>query len=412
MRLRLLAAAILAGSLYAADPGLLSMAQPNSQLMAGVNVEQVMLSPLGQFLMTQTDPNLDKLIAGAGFDPRRDLREILVSSTGKPGSGAAIVLARGTFDVPKIIEAAQAFGSTAGTYKGVSIIQNSKQESLAFPDSTLAIAGDTAGVRAAINRISAPTPISSALAVEVDQLSTTEDAWFVSIAPFPQLQAATGGADAGPFGMLNNVQQASGGVKFGANVAVNLQAVSQTDQDASALAVALKALAGIGQVGDSKGDAALAAVLLSLSVTADGKTTTISLTVPERQIEQRFQASGADAPVRARPPGRAAAPAPASGATPQRIRVGSNVQRAKLVEQPAPIYPPLARQARISGAVRLNVIIGMDGTVQNITVDSGHPLLVPAALDAVKQWVYQPTLLNGQAVEVATQVEVNFALEQ
>jgi len=88
------------------------------------------------------------------------------------------------------------------------------------------------------------------------------------------------------------------------------------------------------------------------------------------------------------------------------------VQKAKLVEQPAPVYPPLARQARISGVVRLSVIIGRDGTVQDLTLLSGHPLLVPAAMDAVKQWVYQPTLLNGQPVEVATQVEVNFALEQ
>jgi len=65
------------------------------------------------------------------------------------------------------------------------------------------------------------------------------------------------------------------------------------------------------------------------------------------------------------------------------------VQKAKLVEQPAPVYPPLARQARISGVVRLSVIIGRDGTVQDLTLLSGHPLLVPAAMDAVKQWVYQ-----------------------
>src|ERR1700758_3905579 len=64
-------------------------------------------------------------------------------------------------------------------------------------------------------------------------------------------------------------------------------------------------------------------------------------------------------------------------ATPQRIRVGGNVQQAKLIRQPRPIYPPLAKQARISGVVRLNAIIGKDGTIQNLTVASGHPLLVP-----------------------------------
>ena len=97
---------------------------------------------------------------------------------------------------------------------------------------------------------------------------------------------------------------------------------------------------------------------------------------------------------------------------PQRIRVGGQVQAAKLVRQPRPVYPPLAKQARISGHVILNAIIGKDGTIQNLTLASGHPLLVPSAMEAVKQWVYQPTLLNGEPVEVVTQIDVNFTLSQ
>lgn len=98
--------------------------------------------------------------------------------------------------------------------------------------------------------------------------------------------------------------------------------------------------------------------------------------------------------------------------TPQRIRVGGNVQAAKLVRQPKPVYPPLAKQARISGVVRLNAVIGKDGTIQNLSLVSGHPLLTPSAMEAVKQWVYQPTLLNGEPVEVVTQIDVNFTLSQ
>ena len=109
------------------------------------------------------------------------------------------------------------------------------------------------------------------------------------------------------------------------------------------------------------------------------------------------------------PPPPPAAPKPV---TPTRIRVGGSVQQARLIRQPKPIYPPLAKQARISGVVKLNAIIGKDGTIQNLTVASGHPLLVPAAMEAVKQWVYQPTLLNGEAVEVVTQIDVNFTLSQ
>jgi protein TonB len=99
-------------------------------------------------------------------------------------------------------------------------------------------------------------------------------------------------------------------------------------------------------------------------------------------------------------------------ATPQRIKVGGNVQQAMLISQPHPLYPPLAKQARIQGVVELNAVIGKDGTVQNLSVVKGHPLLVQAALDAVKQWRYKPTLLNGEPVEVQTTIDVNFTLSQ
>jgi len=98
--------------------------------------------------------------------------------------------------------------------------------------------------------------------------------------------------------------------------------------------------------------------------------------------------------------------------TVQRIRVGGQVQQANLIRQPKPVYPPLAKQARIQGVVRFNAIIGKDGTIQNLTLISGHPLLVPSAQEAVKQWLYKPTLLNGEPVEVATVIDVNFTLSQ
>jgi len=98
--------------------------------------------------------------------------------------------------------------------------------------------------------------------------------------------------------------------------------------------------------------------------------------------------------------------------TPQRIRVGGNVQQANLVRKVTPNYPPLAKQARIQGTVRFTAIIGKDGTIQNLQLVTGHPLLVAAAQDAVRQWVYRPTLLNGEPVEVITQIDVNFTLSQ
>jgi protein TonB len=98
--------------------------------------------------------------------------------------------------------------------------------------------------------------------------------------------------------------------------------------------------------------------------------------------------------------------------TPKQIRVGGNVQAANLIKKITPQYPALAKQARIQGTVRFTAIIGKDGTIQNLTLVSGHPLLVPSATEAVKQWVYKPTLLNGEPVEVITQIDVNFTLSQ
>jgi TonB family protein len=122
---------------------------------------------------------------------------------------------------------------------------------------------------------------------------------------------------------------------------------------------------------------------------------------------QALPGTASSHPPAAPPPKEAAKPV-----IPQRIRVGGPVQQAKLIRQPKPIYPPLAKQARISGVVRLNAIIGKDGTIQNLTVAGGHPLLVPAAMEAVKQWVYAPTLVDGEPVEVVTQIDVNFVVTQ
>jgi protein TonB len=103
--------------------------------------------------------------------------------------------------------------------------------------------------------------------------------------------------------------------------------------------------------------------------------------------------------------------APPPGNT-KRLTIGGNVQQAKLISQPHPVYPPLAKQARIQGVVTLQALIGADGAVKDLAVISGHPLLIPSALEAVRQWVYQTTLLNGEPVEVLTHIDVNYTLSQ
>jgi protein TonB len=92
--------------------------------------------------------------------------------------------------------------------------------------------------------------------------------------------------------------------------------------------------------------------------------------------------------------------------------VGGNVTAANLIKQVKPLYPPLAKAARVQGVVKFEAKISKEGTIQDLKLVSGPPLLVQAALQAVQQWVYKPTLLNGEAVEVLTTIDVNFTLSQ
>ncbi len=110
------------------------------------------------------------------------------------------------------------------------------------------------------------------------------------------------------------------------------------------------------------------------------------------------------------PPIAIEAPKPAEHASLAPLHVSGGVQAAKLLRRVVPAYPELAKRARVSGTVHLIGVIGKDGTIQKLEVVSGHPLLVNAAVEAVRQWLYQPTLLSGEPVEVIAPIEVNFQL--
>jgi len=94
----------------------------------------------------------------------------------------------------------------------------------------------------------------------------------------------------------------------------------------------------------------------------------------------------------------------------QPIHVPGAITKASLISKVEPVYPPLAKQARIQGTVRFAAIIGEDGHIEKLQVISGHPLLIRAAQEAVRQYVYKPVLLNGRPVEVMTDIDVLFTL--
>jgi periplasmic protein TonB len=108
--------------------------------------------------------------------------------------------------------------------------------------------------------------------------------------------------------------------------------------------------------------------------------------------------------------GTGGGPPPPPKATPQRIRVGGNVQQANLIHMVQPQYPEIAKTAHIQGTVILHALIAKDGTIQELQYISGPPLLMRSAMDAVRQWRYRPTLLNGDPVQVDTTISVVFTL--
>jgi len=95
---------------------------------------------------------------------------------------------------------------------------------------------------------------------------------------------------------------------------------------------------------------------------------------------------------------------------PQRVRISQGVTKGLLIHKQEPTYPPLARAARVQGDVVLSALIDVNGQITNLQLVSGHPMLVPAAIEAVRQWRYKPYLLNGQPVEVETTITVIFTL--
>lgn len=290
-----------AGNAFAVDSDLLNLVMPDAQAMAGVNVTNSEATPLGAFLLAQmsaNDQGLQQLIAQTGFDPRKDVTEVLVASNANTAAPASLALSKGTFDVAKISAAAKPT-QVVSTYKSATLITvgTDGASAIAFLGGTIAIAGNLASVKAAVDRSGGVNSISPALAAQIQALSTSQDAWSISLASLSALMpgaAQTGtaatGADAmasQALALVKNIQSCSAGLKFGANVQFTAQAVADTPQDAGALSDVIKMVTSLAAMGaaNNKDAAAIAQLLQSLQVTTSGATVNLSASVPESQVE-------------------------------------------------------------------------------------------------------------------------------
>jgi hypothetical protein len=181
----------------AADSQLLSMVMPDAKVLAGVNVQSAKASPFGMYVLTQMESNnteLQQLIALTGFDPTRDVVEVLAATDSTQGhtSPKGLVLARGTFNIETITAAATAKGAATETYNGVPIIEDpQKGAGIAFINSTLVAAGDIANVKAAIDRPSTGQSLPAGVLSQVSQWSAN-DAWVITTVPLSGLGVGVG----------------------------------------------------------------------------------------------------------------------------------------------------------------------------------------------------------------------------
>ena len=295
------------------DPGLLSLAMPNASVISGIRVESAKSTPFGQYVlshMQSDDTGLQKFVAATGFDPRRDLSEILVASSGTSESPATLIAGKGIFNPSQILTAARAQGAVTTSYKGFDLITEagSKSVNTIALNANTALIGAADTVKAAIDRIGTQPSLNDAALRKIQETSAANDAWFVSTGPItdffknkfndPNLGQAMQG------NLLQAIQQASGGLKFGQSggVLITGEALTRSPQDASSLADVVRFVAGLIQMnaGNDQQAQQAASVLKDLQVTPTGSTTKLSLSLSEAFLEQMFMSGPHKGPAGAR----------------------------------------------------------------------------------------------------------------
>lgn len=288
-------AVLTAVSSFGADPALLNLIGSDAKVIGGINVDRTISSPFGQYLlaqMKQEDESFTKFIMATGFDPRRDVREILfASAAGEPKSHNALVVARGVFNGSQIAEAAKLHGGTVVQYKGVNLVtnKNGRGDAFAILDGSIAVAGKEQEVMAAIDRRGgSSTP--NALAVRANELSGRYDAWAISVAPLNTIPAPGRAGNITRNNAMQAIEEASGGVVFGAVVRVSGEALTRSDKDAQALIDVVKFLAGMAQLNrDNPQAARFEALLNSMELKAEARTVKFSFSFPQSDLEQMLK---------------------------------------------------------------------------------------------------------------------------
>ncbi len=296
-----------AATLAAADPAMLRLLPPDAAVMAGMDAVRMKNSPFGQRLVGQTgadSASLDQLIRMTGFDPRRDVNEVLfatpsgvdLETLASPGGGSAaagrvLFIARGQFDIARLGEAARSQSGFVESYHGVTVI-GSKQDDesrMAFLSGSIALAGDAESVRAAIDRHRSGAAPDPALAARIQDVSTRYDFWFLTnespaltLAPRVPNKTLSGAFRGDLFQAVRRMQI---GVKAGALMEISVEAVTRSEKDAVALGDVIRFMS---QVLEGNSGAHVSELLQKMDLRTEGATLRFSIAVPPAYVDQLF----------------------------------------------------------------------------------------------------------------------------
>ena len=300
--LPILIALLVPTALSAADPGLLRLVMPDAKVIAGLQVDRTRDSVFGQFVLSRMqldDPGYKRFTAETGFDPRRDVKELMIASNWQSSAPESrwLVMAKGTFDVHKIQQAAAGSGVAITNFQGADIYSFAggstpdADNAIALLDASSAVMGDVASVKAAITRQRSNAPAPSDLIKKVGDVSAKNDFWFVTLVPLSEFAGAMPDPNVGSAmrgNVLTGINQASGGIRFGDTVTISAEAITRSEKDAQALVDVVKFVVSMLQMNRQNNAAAgqVASLLDALDTKTAGNVMTMSLAIPEQQLEQ------------------------------------------------------------------------------------------------------------------------------
>jgi hypothetical protein len=277
----------------AADPALLDLIMPDARVVVGIDVARIRASPLSASFsdgMQNANPELQKLLDAAGFNPMRDLQEILFASPAAGQNPPALLVARGNFDAARLRSFAELAGSKISEWQGVPILSDPAKEggTFALLDNII-MAGNGDQVKAAIARRGRGMILNAALATRISNMSSRYEVWVVSIAPLAKLaESAPGDANVKGFAnleALKNIDQFSFGVGIKSDITLAAEIVMTNAKSASGLADGIQMLIGMIQQ-NAKGNPEAMAALKKLNFGVEDNVVHLAITVPAAEVEK------------------------------------------------------------------------------------------------------------------------------